>query len=63
MVAAVWLRYSHDSTLPDPPPGFRLDGGLRDWSFWLQTVIGPPLLAGVIGLLAAWVIGGFRKST
>jgi hypothetical protein len=61
VAAVIWLRYRRDLGLPDPPPGFRIDGGLRDWSFWLETVIPPPFLVGVLCLLAGWVVGGFRK--
>jgi hypothetical protein len=63
MVAAIWLRHSRDSALPAPPLGSRTDVSFHDWVLWLQTVIAPPRLVGVIGLLAGWVIGGFRKPT
>jgi hypothetical protein len=63
LAAVIWLHLSRDSTLPAPPPGPRADVGFHDWALWLQTVIAPARLVGAIGLLTAWVIGGFRKPT
>lgn len=59
---AVWMRHSNDSKLPDPPAGFRIDGGLRDWSFWLEIVLAPPVAVGALGLVVFWIVVGFRKS-
>lgn len=55
-----WLKHSETAHMPDPPPGFRVDGGLRDPAFWLEIAT-PPLVAGFLLLAALWIVRGFRR--
>lgn len=61
-IFAIWMRYSIDARLPDPPPGFYIVGGLRDWTFWLLYVLAPPVSVAALWLAGSWVVAGFRKS-
>lgn len=56
-----WVKHSETSRIPDPPPGFRIDGGLRDPAFWLDIAT-PPLVVGILLLVALWIARGFRRS-
>jgi hypothetical protein len=58
----VWRKYAETANIPDPPAGFRIEGGLRDSAFWVD-VTAMPLVAGVVILLAVWIASGFRKPT
>lgn len=58
----VFNRYEVTAAIPDPPPGFRIDGGLQDWKFWASWVIAPIAGVGAIGWLLLWVGSGFRRT-